>query len=170
MLTRPSQQLGMICAGLVIWSSTPAAIHEIAGRTSRDFLSFNDDAFRWNTWACQYEPSADYGSMPRLPAVKQGSGNSGAGHSVLGAIPHAKAPSIHEAQMRNPCTLYWNDLGHNRPTRVSPHKDKYKVKDASPSAQESRPAIWAMALIGTGLVGYQLRRKTRSRAIRIASF
>ena len=176
MLTRASQRLTIFCAGLVLWSSAPAADHERTDTVPHGPLSLRTDVLHWSTGSLQYDALSDYGYPPQLPDLKLGNGKSNAGISVSGTIEHANSMHIQRTHMQNPGTLSRSDLGHYRPSGVGIRKNKRPikqashVKNASTRAQESMPEIWPLLLIGTGLVCYQLRRKSKVRTTRIASF
>jgi len=167
MLSRISLQLSVACAGLVFWSSAPAAVFEIDHPSPRDSLSFNADEFRGDTSSFRHGALTNQGLSPGLVAQFNRT-DFAAGISIRAAIELAGALGIHGAvSLNNPGTLLWNEPGQDLAT-VAPGSDAQgAVLDAG--APDSIPSVSVMLMIGAGLFCYQMRRKSKVRIIRFAS-
>jgi hypothetical protein len=169
MLSRILLQLSVACAGLVFWSSTPAAVFEINHPSSRESLSFNADEFRWDTSSFPYGALTNNGLSPGLVA-KLNRSDFGADISIRAAIELAGALRIQGAlSLNNPGMPPWNEPGHDLAAVALGSEAQGAVLDASASAPDSIPSVFAMLMIGAGLVCYQMRRKSKFRLIRFAS-
>jgi len=165
MLSRISLQLSVACAGLVLWSSAPAAVFEINHHSPRDSLSFNADEFRGDTTSFLYGAGLSPGLVAQLNRT-----DFAAGISIRAAIELAGALGIHGAvSLDNPGTLLWNEPGHDLATVAPRSVAKAAVLDAGAGAPDSIPSVSVMLMIGAGLVCYQMRRKSKVRLIRFAS-
>jgi|KBSMisStaDraftv2_1062788.scaffolds.fasta_scaffold02525_1 hypothetical protein len=170
MLSRISLQLSVACAGLLFWSSAPAAVFEINHHSPRDSLSFNADEFRGDTSSFLHGAPANHGLSPGLVAQLNRTDFS-AGISIRAAIELAGALGIHgAASLNNPGTLLWNESGHDfAAVKASGSEAQGAALDAGAGAPDSIPSVSVMLMIGAGLVCYQMRRKSKVRLIRFAS-
>lgn len=164
MFKQPGKWLVAASIGLFFSVSAHAAVLQVSDTLTGPVLQTKTYAFNINSIGTYQASLIDYGFPAPFQAMLLGI--SQVGGPLLGSISHAGSFNFDVTQSGAYTALFFGAPG---PFSIGPTFTANGSSYGITVAAVPEPEVWAMMLIGVGLIGYQLRRKSKAGPIKIVA-
>lgn len=163
MFARAEKWLVAASIGLFFSASAHAAVLQISDPMVGPDLQSKSYTFNINSTGMYTASLVDYDFPATFRAMLLGISRTGG--PFLGSIDHEGSFNFNATQLGSYTALFFGAPGPFSIGTFTAYASSYGITVAA----VPEPEVWAMMLIGAGLIGYQLRRKSKGVAVRIAA-